>query len=143
MRAADDLTPVASLNLARIDEKTRLTFVQSVKDHGMLILFGLKNCDTCRKASIALDAAGHSVTLRDVRDEPLDKETISRFLDIFGDSLLNTRSTTWRGLSEADRNRPQADLLADFPALMKRPIIDDGDKLTIGWDKSVQRRHLG
>ena len=143
MRAADNLTPVAALNLARIEEKTRLTFVQLMKGNGMLILFGLKNCDTCRKASKALEAAGHDVSLRDVRDDPLDKETISRFLEIFGDNLLNTRSTTWRGLSAAERSRPPADLLADYPALMKRPVIDDEGKLTLGWDKSVQSLLLG
>jgi arsenate reductase len=73
----------------------------------------------------------------------LDAETISRFLEIFGDSLLNTRSTTWKGLTEAERRSSPADLLVDYPTLMKRPVIDDAGKLTLGWDKSVQSLHLG
>lgn len=109
----------------------------------MPILYGLKNCDSCRNASKALRAAGREVTFRDVRDDPLDEEAISRFLEIFGDRFLNTRSTTWKGLSEAERGRSPVDLLADYPALMKRPVIDDDGKLTLGWDESVQSLHLG
>ena len=102
-------------------------------------LYGLKNCDTCRKAVKALQATGQDITLVDIRAEPLKPEARARFLSAFGDDLVNRRSTTWRGLSEADRARPAEDLLADHPALMKRPVIEDSaGNLHLGWTKPVQ-----
>ena len=56
----------------------------------------------------------------------------------FGDALLNTRSTTWRGLSEAERAKLPEALLAAHPTFMKRPLIADGDTLHLGWTRDVQ-----
>lgn len=103
-----------------------------------MILYGLKNCDTCRKAAKALPGA----TLVDIRDTPMDAALRDRALSVFGERLINIRSTTWRGLTEAERAREPADLLASHPALMKRPLIDAGDTLHLGWDASV-REALG
>lgn len=102
-------------------------------------LYGLKTCDTCRKAVKMLEAAGRSVRFVDVRAEPLSADQLAEFMAAFGDALVNTRSTTWRGLSEGDRKGAPADLLAAHPALMKRPVIraDDGT-LYLGWGKEVQ-----
>lgn len=97
-------------------------------------IFGLKNCDTCRKALKALPDAA----LVDVRAQGVPEETMAAACEQFGESLLNTRSTTWRGLSEAERVRPPLDLLAAYPALMKRPLILQGDKMHLGWSKEVQ-----
>lgn len=96
-------------------------------------IYGLKNCDTCRKAVKAL--GGEMV---DVRQNPLSDAELAEFFDAFGDTLLNTRSTTWRGLEEAERSKPPADLLKTHPALMKRPVIRSGDTLHLGWGKDVQ-----
>ena len=96
-------------------------------------LFGLKNCDTCRKAAKAL-----GIEVTDIRAEPLAKSDLERFQAAFGDDLLNTRSTTWRGLSEAERSGSIIDLLQAHPALMKRPVIEDGGKLYLGWKADVQ-----
>ena len=105
-----------------------------------MILYGLKNCDTCRKAVKAL-AAKYDVHLWDVRaDGPPD---FARFYAAFGDKILNTRSTTWRGLTEDERARPMMELLAEHPALMKRPVIVVGDHMTLGWDKAAQAEWLG
>ena len=109
----------------------------------MTTLYGLKTCDTCRKAIKAFADSGVEVVFRDVRTDPLDEATLARFLDAFGDRLLNTRSTTWRGLSEVERARDPAALLADHPALMKRPVIDGPGGLTLGWDDNAKTAHLG
>ena len=109
----------------------------------MTTLYGLKTCDTCRKALKALEAAGLDVTFQDVRAEPIDEATLGRFLAAFGDALVNTRSTTWRGLSEAERGRDPAALLAEHPALMKRPVIVGPGGLTLGWNDSARDAHLG
>jgi arsenate reductase-like glutaredoxin family protein len=108
-----------------------------------MILYGLKTCDTCRKAQKTLTVAGHAPEFRDVRTAPLDPAEIARFLDAFGDRLINRASTTWRGLSEAEREAAPATLLAAHPALMKRPVIDGEGVLTLGWAKDVQSRRLG
>jgi Spx/MgsR family transcriptional regulator len=101
-------------------------------------LYGLKTCDTCRRAVKSLKAAGRDVTLIDVRAEPLDAAELGRFFAQFGDALINTRSTTWRGLSEDERAEAPVALLQAHPALMKRPVIEADGQLYLGWDSSVQ-----
>ncbi|EPX76294.1 arsenate reductase family protein [Salipiger mucosus] len=101
-------------------------------------LYGLKNCDTCRKALKALPRA----TFVDVRGDGVPPEVLRDARARFGDKLINTRSTTWRGLSEDDRAGDPLELLAVHPALMKRPLIVDGDRMYLGWDKTVQAELL-
>lgn len=103
-----------------------------------MILYGLKTCDTCRKAAKALEAAGHEVIFRDVRAEPLDAGTIAQLFEAFGEKLVNRASTTWRGLDEAERARAPEALLADYPALMKRPVLEEGGRRSLGWDRAAQ-----
>lgn len=104
----------------------------------MTTIYGIKTCDTCRKALKSLEG-----TLHDVRAEPLSTTQLERFHAAFGDALLNTRSTTWRGLDEAERARAPLDLLADHPTLMKRPVIDANGTLYLGWGKDVQAALVG
>ncbi|MDD9724356.1 arsenate reductase [Roseovarius sp. SK2] len=99
-----------------------------------MILYGLKNCDTCRKALKSLPNA----ELRDVRADGVPADVLARAHGQFGAALLNTRSTTWRSLGEAERAGDPLDLLAAYPTLMKRPLIDDGGTLYLGWGKDVQ-----
>ncbi|MEO1492879.1 MAG: ArsC/Spx/MgsR family protein [Pseudomonadota bacterium] len=104
-------------------------------------LFGLKTCDTCRKAIKALEAAGHAVTVRDVRADGVPAGDLSAWVAEHGEALVNTRSTTWRGLDEATRARKDADavgLLADHPTLIKRPVVLAGGTIHVGWTKDVQ-----
>ena len=103
-------------------------------------IYGLKNCDTCRKALKALQAAGHDAELVDVREHPLSPEVLAEFYAEFGEGLVNTRSTTWRGLDDAERLTPPSELLAKYPALMKRPVIEQGEKRSLGWTKDVQQQ---
>ncbi|MEM9432940.1 MAG: ArsC/Spx/MgsR family protein [Pseudomonadota bacterium] len=105
-------------------------------------LYGLKTCDTCRKALKALSGAGQDVEFVDVRQTPLSEDQISHFLDVLGPALLNTRSTTWRTLSEAERSADPKVLLMAHPALMKRPVIE-ADALYLGWNGTVQNALLG
>lgn len=99
-----------------------------------MIIYGLKNCDTCRKAAKALPGA----TLHDVREAPVPDATMSAAFAAFGDALLNTRSTTWRNLPDSERGDAPLDLIGRHPALMKRPLIDAGGTLYLGWGRDVQ-----
>lgn len=102
-------------------------------------LYGLKNCDTCRRALKALKIAGHQVELIDVRNGAIEAQDIERFFIVFGQDLINRRSTTWRKLGEVDREKKPVQLLLDFPSLMKRPVIlEEGGLLTLGWGKDEQ-----
>lgn len=109
----------------------------------MLTLYGLKACDTCRKARQTLEKAGKAVDFVDVRAAPLAPDQIDDFAQKFGESLVNKRSTTWLELSENERNASIQDLIARFPTVMKRPVIVDGDAVTLGWDAKVQAQYLG
>lgn len=97
-------------------------------------IYGLKACDTCRKTLKALPDA----VLVDVRVEGISSELLRAAENQFGAAILNTRSTTWRSLDENERARPVLELLADHPALMKRPLIETNGTLYLGWTKEVQ-----
>lgn len=99
-------------------------------------IYGLKACDTCRKAAKVLGAE-----LVDIRATPLEPAQISVFLAAFGEDLLNKRSTTWRGLSEDERAMDPVTLIAVHPAVMKRPVIEKDGALTLGWTKDVQAQY--
>ena len=109
----------------------------------MIKLYGLKACDTCRKARQALEKAGKDVKFVDVRETPLLPDQIAEFAQKFGDALINKRSTTWRELSENERNLDIQTLIARFPTVMKRPVIQSDVQLTLGWTAQIQSEHLG
>ncbi len=68
---------------------------------------------------------------------------MDRALQAFGDTVLNTRSTTWRGLTASERAQEPKDLLQAHPKLMKRPLIVDGTDLYLGWTRDTQAALLG
>lgn len=104
-----------------------------------MILYGLKTCDTCRKALKSLEDA----EFRDVRQDGVPEAHLKLAFERFGMSLLNTRSTTWRGLDAAERAGDPLELLAAHPTLMKRPLIVEGDEMHLGWGRDVQAALLG
>ncbi len=109
----------------------------------MVTLYGLKACDTCRKARQELEKAGVSVEFVDVRDAPLSANMRRKFVETLGDVLINKRSTTWREMSESDRSGPAESLIERFPTVMKRPVIVANDVITLGWDATAKAQHLG
>ena len=102
-------------------------------------LYGLKNCESCKKALSQLRAAGHEIAFFDIRTDPLNQAQIADLLARHGDQLvLNRKSTTWRNLAESDRLLPPETLLALHPTLIKRPVIFYGDSSYIGWGQNLQ-----
>lgn len=98
--------------------------------------FGLKTCDTCRKALKSLD--GRDVTVIDVRGDGVSDADRTAMIAAFGPAVLNTRSTTWRGLSEDERAKDPAVLLAEHPTLMKRPVIEIDGAWHQGWTPATR-----
>jgi arsenate reductase len=97
-------------------------------------IYGLKACDTCRKARKALPKA----EFVDVRETGVPPELLDAALAQFGSDLVNTRSTTWRSLDETARAEDPIALLQRHPALMKRPLIRAGNTLFLGWSAEVE-----
>ena len=106
-------------------------------------IFGLKTCDTCRKAIKALREAGHDPEVIDVRADGLSEADRTAILEAFGAEAINKSSTTWRTLSEAEKTADAADLLVAHPTLMKRPVIEAEGQLYLGWKADVQAALLG
>ena len=103
-----------------------------LKDNNIEIL-GLKNCDKCREAQKQLNELGYEARLIDVRQNPITFDDANRLISLFGDQILNKRSTTFRGLSQLEKDCSVIELLKKHPALMKRPVIVSSTRNTIGW----------
>ena len=102
-------------------------------------LYGLKNCDSCKKALKALKSVGQSVEFIDFRATPVASEQLQKWLDEHGDAVLvNRKSTTWRGLDYQSREQPVLALLMANPALIKRPVIESVNNSFVGWTAEVQ-----
>ena len=113
-----------------------------------LTVLHLKNCDTCKKAIKALGEAGHSLTLIDVRQDGITPKELARIEKAVGfEALVNRSSTTWRGLDTHQKDDLTATkalaLMAEFPTLIKRPVIDDGETITVGWNSEIETQRLG
>ncbi len=104
----------------------------------MITLYGLRNCDSCRKARVWLDPQGLAYRFHDFRADGLEPDLLERLEAALGwETLLNRRGTTWRTLAESERaglGREQAlRLMLEHPTLVKRPILARGDKILIGF----------
>ncbi|WP_121063976.1 ArsC/Spx/MgsR family protein [Chachezhania antarctica] len=99
-----------------------------------MILYGLKTCDSCRKALKKLP----EVEYVDVRKDGVPADVMGRALEEFGPKLVNRSSATWRELGTEDRAREPAELLAEHPTLMKRPLIESDGALYLGWGPDVR-----
>jgi len=109
----------------------------------VITLYGLKNCDTCRKATKWLTAKGIEHRLHDVRDDGVSADQIAAWTSVLGwEAVLNRRSTTWRQIPEAKRahlNEARAvALMAENPTLIKRPVIDIGMNILVGFTKATE-----
>lgn len=108
----------------------------------MIRVYGIKNCDTCRKAIKWLEAHNADYEFRDVRDKPMTRSLIDNWTGQLGwEPLVNRRSTTWRGFGSAarealDGGTVAATLLA-HPTLMKRPVFVKDDDIQIGFDEAT------
>jgi len=107
----------------------------------MITLYGIKNCDTVRKACKWLDANGVEYHLHDIRKDGLTAAKIKSWAsEVDWELLLNRRGLTWRKLSDddkADINKTKAiKLMAAEPTLIKRPVIETGNAVMVGFDEN-------
>lgn len=104
----------------------------------MTILFGIKNCDTVKKARDWLNEQEIDYDFHDVRADGLTIDQIEQWIDSAGwEIVLNRRGTTWRKLDLSIQQSTTCDnvaaLLLANPAMIKRPILDHNGIITIGF----------
>ena len=109
----------------------------------MIVIYGLKNCDSCRKAIKLLAAGDRPYRFHDLRADGLPAERLSTWLAAVGwPALLNRHSTTWRKLPDAEKTDLDqalaAALLARHPTLIKRPVVEAEGEVIVGFATAQQ-----
>jgi Spx/MgsR family transcriptional regulator len=104
-----------------------------------ITVYGIPNCDTVRKARKWLEQQSVTFDFHDVRAQPVPLATIMKWLEQLGsDKVINKRSTAWRELNAAQKNitnnNDAAQLLQQYPTLMKRPLLDCHGTLCAGFN---------
>lgn len=105
-------------------------------------LYGIQNCDTVKKARQWLADSGLAYQFHDLRKDGLDSDMIARWGAIAGiETLLNKRSTTWKGLPDSVRNNLDSAtipaLLVANPTLVKRPVLEADGKVLVGFSATA------
>lgn len=107
----------------------------------MLTVYGIKNCDTVKKARRWLDEHDVAYTFHDFRIDGLSTEIVDEWTkDLGWEALVNRRSTTWRNLDDDTKDNLSADnvvaLLLDNPTLIKRPVVQTSGAVLVGFKES-------
>ena len=104
----------------------------------MLTVYGIKQCDTCRKALKRLTEEGIEHRFHDFRVDGLQASLLQKWMDTsFSDKLINRRSTTWRQLTIEQRQfegDEKLGLLLEHPTLIKRPVFVTHDIVALGFN---------
>lgn len=113
----------------------------------MHVLYGIKTCDTCKKARAWLEQNGIEHRFHDFRVAGLNESQVQSFIDKLGwEKLLNKSSTSWRQLSpeqQAGLSEVKAkDLMLEVPTLIKRPVLDTGSDLLLGFKPEIYKDKL-
>jgi arsenate reductase (glutaredoxin) len=101
-------------------------------------IYGIKNCDTMKKARAWLDARGVPYAFHDYKAEGIDRGRLEAWArDVGWEVLLNRAGTTFRKLPETDREEltetKAIELMLDQPSMIKRPVLDIGGRLLVGF----------
>jgi arsenate reductase len=103
----------------------------------MTRLYGIANCDKVKKAKIWLEAREIPYDFHDFRRDGLSSDLVSRWYNNWQDSMINRRSTTWRGLTEDARalasDSDAINLLVNNPTLIQRPVLEHSGKLLMNF----------
>ncbi len=102
------------------------------------VLYGIKNCDTMKKAWTWLDSHGVAYRFHDYKTAGTDRARLEKWVQELGwEVLLNRAGTTFRKLPEADKQDLDADkavaLMLAQPSMIKRPVLEKDGRLTVGF----------
>lgn len=103
-----------------------------------ITMYGIKNCDTIKKARKYLDDQGVEFTFHDYRKDGTDKKLLAQLIKTHGlDTVLNKRGTTWRQLDDKTKtsvtDKTAVALLCEHPAMIKRPVLKNGANTLVGF----------
>jgi len=112
------------------------------------IIYGIKNCDTMKKARAWLDARGVAYDFHDYKTAGIAEEKLKGWSDKLGwETLLNRAGTTFRKLPDADREglteKKALALMLAQPSMIKRPVLEAGGKLVVGFKPEVYEKEVG
>ena len=110
----------------------------------MTTLYGIKNCDTIKKARKWLETNDITYQFHDVRTDGVTAADIERWIRACGwETVLNKRGTTWRKLPEtvqqANDESTVVELLLEHPAMIKRPVLETASTIEIGFKEARYR----
>jgi arsenate reductase len=111
-------------------------------------IYGIKNCDTMKKARAWLDGHGVAYEFHDYKTAGISKEKLKGWSDTVGwETLLNRAGTTFRKLPDADKQglngRKALALMLAQPSMIKRPVLESGGKLLVGFKPDVYAKEIG
>ncbi|ORU89781.1 MAG: arsenate reductase [Cycloclasticus sp. symbiont of Poecilosclerida sp. M] len=109
------------------------------------VIYGIKNCDTIKKALKWLDSNGVEFVFHDYRKDGLDNTLLESLESKLGwETMVNKRGTTWRNLPEETKEVMDKSLalktMLDNPAIIKRPILDTGNRLKLGFSDTTYQQ---
>ncbi|OIR24328.1 arsenate reductase [Bathymodiolus thermophilus thioautotrophic gill symbiont] len=107
----------------------------------MIKMYGIKNCDTIKKAQKFLTAQGVDFEFIDFRQDPINEQTLQSFIDAVGwEKVINKRSTTYRNLSDEEKQNITLALTLKNPTLIKRPVLVTESGVSVGFDKETYQK---
>ena len=110
-------------------------------------VYGIKNCDTMKKARAWLDAHGIAYVFHDYKAAGVDAARLARWSREVGwETLLNRAGTTFRKLGDPQKSnldeRKALKLMAEQPSLIKRPVLENGSRLIVGFKPETYARDV-
>ena len=113
----------------------------------MITVYGIKNCDTMKKAFDWLEANGVAYSFVDYKKASVAKSHLPDWIQRAGwETLLNTRGLMWKKLTDDERSDVDAakahQLMIQYPSMIKRPVLDNGKKLLVGFNPEIYAAEL-
>lgn len=150
-RRTESVQPLRFVRLRAVDGKIQRSYRDTSEPHRMRTpkpplpektacrIYGIKNCATMKKAIAWFEERGLAYEFIDYKKAGVARDRLPLWTSAAGwQALLNTRGLTWKKLSEAERADVDADkalrLMTAYPSLIKRPVIELGDKVVVGFD---------
>jgi arsenate reductase len=112
-----------------------------------ITIYGIKNCDTMKKARNWLDSHGVAYDFHDYKSAGITKDKLKRWSDELGwEALLNRAGTTFRKLPDADKDglneKKALALMLAQPSMIRRPVLESGGKLLVGFKPEIYAKEV-
>ncbi len=112
-----------------------------------ITIYGIKNCDTMKKARAWLDEHGVAYAFHDYKTAGAPKDKLTQWSDKLGwETLLNRAGTTFRKLSDAEKDglteKKALALMLAQPSIIKRPVLEMGSKILVGFRPEIYAKEV-